>query len=205
MLHFFKTKTRKIANMLCVFLSIAFASHLVLDQESVRLSLRKFHATIPLDTPDCSVQSGVRRTLVTFDAKLRNEGTDAIVNEPPFAIPWRVNCSSIARQGNITVNCMNDHCDIPEENVFFSCASSGLSEGCWTRVRPGICDSIDISGSNNDDPTCMLILGDVEYDLNQVPFERDMFWSYFILDSSVFVGATLLAATRAFIDPPSFP
>jgi hypothetical protein len=77
---------------------------------------------------------------------------------------------------------------------------SGISPGCWSKVGLSQCDSVDITEAVVN--TCVLTIDGHDYALDNVPFKQDLFWPYYSLDASIFVGAVLVAAVQAFIARP---
>lgn len=177
--------------MLAVLLACAFGG-LVLD--SIEGSLMTVKVDVPEDDPFCALSPGKDKTLVRFEGLATNTGETDLHS---WNYSWILDCGNYTREGTIHLRCLNDFssCEAPK---FYSCAVSGVSPGCKTKVRPDPCEFIDITDAPGN---CSLTIDGRTYSLSGIPSDSESFWVKFILCACYFVGVTIIAFISAVRQP----
>lgn len=171
--------------MLIVLLGLAVS--LTIDPTSIQKSLFKTKQVIPEDYRHCNLTAGHDRILVGFNVIVHNYGTEVVRN---YLLPWIMYCDDNITSGNILFNCLNDHCEDPDANRFFSCSISGLSPGCKTELVVPFCNYIDITNQTH----CILSINDYNYTMRTVNFVADDFWVAFGTTGAIYLITIVLGA-----------
>jgi hypothetical protein len=170
-----------------IVIQIAF-SLITLDPISID-NFRLIELVVPRDDPFCALQPGENRSVLMFSGFAKNLDEDEFRGS--WSIAWSLSCPNSTQNGVIQVPCLAD--TVCEDPVFHSCAVSGLSSKCKSRINPALCDMIDVTDILVHG--CMLTFDGQLLDVSSVSKTED----FFERDFAIIFLFTLVVSGAAFL------